>query len=485
MEYRSTILIVDDSEAGRIVLDQLLSDSGYDLEFAENGFEALEKLEKQVPDLVLLDVMMPGMNGFEVCKKIRENDKLKELPVLMVSMLDDQESRLQGIESGADDFINKPFNLAELEMRIKTITRLNRYRKIIAERKKLDWVIDNTLNAMLVVDKNNNILFLNKKARNYLDIREESDVSNLNFFDLVDLKFNKEPHDKWEKFESFDEANFPDLYLVLPETDTNSAQWLQFLFYKSPAGVSEQRLIVLTDVTKQIQESRIERTFHGLILHKLRTPMNSLSGVFELIGNFGDEMSREEIIELINNARTSFNRLNSQIESIVNYVTNPTTAKSYGEIFDFESLPDMLEQIAKEHSLQPVDILGLQGVMDYSFTLSSSAFRWITNELALNAKKFHPEHNPKCYLQLSKTEDSIVIVFGDDGINLSPEQLENAWRPYYQGEKYFTGETPGVGIGLSTIASYIWEAGGTFSLYNRKDSKGVEIELILPIKILT
>ncbi len=136
MEYQSTILIVDDSEAGRIVLDQLLSLSGYKLEFAENGLEALAKLEENVPDLVLLDVMMPGMNGFEVCQKIRENENLKELPVLMVSMLDDQESRMQGIQSGADDFINKPFNLAELELRIKTITRLNRYRKIIAERQK-------------------------------------------------------------------------------------------------------------------------------------------------------------------------------------------------------------------------------------------------------------------------------------------------------------------------------------------------------------
>ncbi len=485
MEYKSTILIVDDSEAGRIVLDQLLASSDYNLEFAENGFEALEKIEKNVPDLVLLDVMMPGMNGFEVCKRIRENEKLKELPVLMVSMLDDQESRLQGIESGADDFINKPFNLAELELRIKTITRLNRYRKIIAERQKLDWVLDNTLNAMLVVDKNNNIKFLNKKAKTYLDIHDDTIEDNLNFFELIKNKYNMEPQDEWLRLEDFDENNFPTLFLVLPETETNSAQWLQFLMYKSPAGVNNQKLIVLTDVTKQIQETRIERTFHGLILHKLRTPMNSLTGVFELIGNFGEEMSKEEIIELMDNARTSFNRLNSQVESIVNYVTNPSTAKNYGEIFDFENLPDFIGQVEKEHGLQKVDIYGLEDVVDFSFTLSNSAFKWIIVELALNAKKFHPSHNPKCYIRLSKNEESLSVKFGDDGLHLAPDQIENVWKPYYQGEKYFTGETPGVGIGLSTIASYIWEAGGTFELYNRKDSKGVEIELVLPLKILS
>ncbi len=484
MEYTSTILIVDDSEAGRIVLDQLLSDSGYNLEFAENGFDALERLETHVPDLVLLDVMMPGMNGFEVCKKIREDERLKELPVLMVSMLDDMESRLRGIESGADDFINKPFNLAELELRIKTITRLNRYRKIIAERQKLDWVIDNTLNAMLVVDNDNNILFLNKKAKTYLDIHEDTTGQNLNFFDLIKNIYNQEPQEEWAKLENCTGNNCPTLFLVLPETETNSAQWLQFLMYRSPEGVTNQKLIVLTDVTKQIQETRIERTFHGLILHKLRTPMNSLTGVFELIGNFGDDMSKEEIIELMNNARTSFNRLNSQVESIVNYVTNPTTAKNYGEIFDFDHLPGFIELVEKENELQKVDIFGLEDVIGLSFTLSNSAFKWVIIELALNAKKFHPGNNPKCYIKLSKTDNHIVIKFGDDGIHLSPDQIENVWKPYYQGEKYFTGETPGVGIGLSTIASYIWEAGGTFSLYNRKETSGVEVELKLPIKVL-
>jgi K+-sensing histidine kinase KdpD len=255
--------------------------------------------------------------------------------------------------------------------------------------------------------------------------------------------------------------------------------------YKSPEGVSDQRLIILTDVTKQIQESRIERTFHGLILHKLRTPMNSLTGVFELIGNFGDDMSKEEIIELMTNARTSFNRLNSQVESIVSYVTNPTTAKNYGEIFDFDNFNDFIEIIEKEHNLQKVEIFGLEDVAEYSFTLSDSAFRWILVELALNAKKFHPTNDPKCYVRLSREENQIVFKFGDDGLHLSPEQIENVWKPYYQGEKYFTGETPGVGIGLSTIASYIWEAGGTFALYNRKDCKGVEVKLTLPLKVLS
>jgi nitrogen fixation/metabolism regulation signal transduction histidine kinase len=71
----------------------------------------------------------------------------------------------------------------------------------------------------------------------------------------------------------------------------------------------------------------------------------------------------------------------------------------------------------------------------------------------------------------------------DDGLTLSPEQLTRVWTPYYQGEKYFTGEAAGMGLGLPTVASLIWEVGGTCRLYNRNDSPGVVVELAIPIDL--
>jgi putative two-component system response regulator len=137
MSHPSTILIVDDEPAGRLVLDGVLGEQGYALVFAEDGATALRQAVAHLPDLILLDVMMPGMDGFEVCRRLRADPALAEVPILMVTALDDQPSRMRGLEAGADDFISKPFHRAELRARIKTIVRLNRYRSLITERERL------------------------------------------------------------------------------------------------------------------------------------------------------------------------------------------------------------------------------------------------------------------------------------------------------------------------------------------------------------
>jgi len=128
------ILIVDDQLSAREVLKGTLMGQGYNLHFATNGQEALAKAEALTPDLILLDVMMPGMDGFEVCEHLRADSQLSEIPIIMITALDDQTSLLQGLEVGVDDFISKPFNQVELRARVQTITRLNRYRRLLVER---------------------------------------------------------------------------------------------------------------------------------------------------------------------------------------------------------------------------------------------------------------------------------------------------------------------------------------------------------------
>ena len=130
----STILIVDDEPSGRDLLKRLLSVEGYQLALASSGPEALTKAAELTPDLILLDVMMPDMDGFEVCRRLRSDPLLAEVPIIIVTALDDNEARLQGLRIGADDFVTKPFDQIELQARVRTITRLNRYRRLLSER---------------------------------------------------------------------------------------------------------------------------------------------------------------------------------------------------------------------------------------------------------------------------------------------------------------------------------------------------------------
>jgi PAS domain S-box-containing protein len=133
-EHISTILIVDDDRAGRKMLEGLLRSPDYQIIFAASGQEALDQARANMPDLLLLDVMMAGMDGFEVCRRLRDDALLADVPIIMVTALDDQESRIHGLESGADDFVTKPVDRTELRARVRTVTRLNRYRRLLSER---------------------------------------------------------------------------------------------------------------------------------------------------------------------------------------------------------------------------------------------------------------------------------------------------------------------------------------------------------------
>jgi putative two-component system response regulator len=133
----SMVLIVDDEYAGRETLQSVLEGEGYELEMAENGAQAIEKAKKLLPDVILLDVMMPGMTGFEVCQRIRNDPQIAEIPIIILTALDDRESLLNALKAGADDFISKPFDRYELRARLLGITRLNRYQKLLQERTKL------------------------------------------------------------------------------------------------------------------------------------------------------------------------------------------------------------------------------------------------------------------------------------------------------------------------------------------------------------
>lgn len=143
----STILIVDDDPTARETLVAMLDSENYDLRLAKDGIQALQLLEQFQPDLILLDVMMPGMDGFEVCRRIRSTPPLAEVPIIILTALDDRASLLKGIEAGADDFLSKPVDRRELTARVRTITRLNRYRTLMEQRENIRQMAERVVSA--------------------------------------------------------------------------------------------------------------------------------------------------------------------------------------------------------------------------------------------------------------------------------------------------------------------------------------------------
>ncbi len=128
------ILIADDNQQNRELVEACLSDEDYIIEMAEDGRSTLEKVEQFHPDLILLDIMMPKMSGFEVCQLLKNNSSTQDIPVLMVTALRENADIEKAVDAGADDFLSKPVNRLELKTRVRSLLRV---RHLTNERDRL------------------------------------------------------------------------------------------------------------------------------------------------------------------------------------------------------------------------------------------------------------------------------------------------------------------------------------------------------------
>ena len=132
----STILVADDDQPNVRLVESILKSNGYAVLRAYDGDEALRKVAEERPDLLLLDVMMPNLSGFEVCRRLREHHETRLLPVIMITALNALEDKVQGLDLGADDFLSKPINRTELLAKVRSILRVRALQEEVERQKK-------------------------------------------------------------------------------------------------------------------------------------------------------------------------------------------------------------------------------------------------------------------------------------------------------------------------------------------------------------
>jgi len=482
LNRKTTILIIEDDPISSKLLESTLKKENYLIFTAQKGQDGLSIAKEVIPDIILLDIMLPDINGFEVCRKLRVDNKLENVAIIIITSLHDKESHREGIEVGADDFLTKPFDNEELKLRVKAIAKLNRFRKIIAERKKFEWVVERSDNGYVIVDKNDKIVYLNSQAKLFLNLpQNHNEVIEKKFKDIVLEQYNLEPKEFWGDWLNC-KSEGVSLYFVRPESQFIGALWLEIEIFSIPEYEKCEKIIRMKDVTNQKYSQARMRSFQSMIYHKLRTPMTSVLGGMEIISQYDKiDLSQSEFKEFFDEVSNGLRRLYDTIEDIFAH-QEAMSLNSYEDRFDLSNIIKLINNIVEILNIKPVEYSN-QIKKNIALPISERALEYILYELFENSKKFHPKNDPEISIEMKvSNSDEFILLVTDNGKHIPPENINKVWAPYYQIEKIFTGNIPGIGLGLSSVATIVWSAGGKCSIYNRKERPGVVVEIILPIK---
>ncbi len=315
MKYKPVILVVDDQFQNIELLEAYLAPQGYEIVKAASGQEALGKLSGNQIDLVLLDVMMPGMSGIEVLQKLRADEKTKMIPVVMVTVLKETEDKLKALEAGCDDFISKPFDRIELLARVKSILKISYYLKQLDEKEKFKAVVDKISDGIAICSPDYLIKDSNAAILKYLNI---TDPANVNFVETLftnySVSISKEALiDLTIAHKAFD--------IVRQKSETLEALYLEanLDLIKNSAGELLSIVFILRDVTTTREEEFLKQDTLTILSHKLRTPLGVINGNISLLQDGLYGLLNEEQRKVIDSVSKQSSLLVSIVEELLGF----------------------------------------------------------------------------------------------------------------------------------------------------------------------
>ena len=486
MPVPSKILIVDDEINAVRMLRGVLSPDGYNVLTAHSGAEALAVAMRETPDVVLLDVMMPDMDGYEVCAKLRADLRLANVPILLLTALDDQESRIHGLEAGADDFISKPFDSFELRARLRTITRLNRFRQLYEERARLEAAIAYAPYGVVLAELDGRIL-----QRNAAFVRllapTSTEIDNFNSYLPAETAL------KLQQSIAFDPITLTPLETSLNGA-LNPATVVEISFALVPWEGRRIVHFVIRDLTeaKQFNEARqiaeaanqAKSEFLASMSHELRTPLNVILGMAEIL--------RKETLGELNR---------DQLESVCSVEESGLYLLSLiNDILDLSKIEaGMLQLDIQEAAVRDVVESSLRFVREAAhrkkITLESNyhqeilylhvdarRLKQILVNLLANSVKFTPESG-HIIIEVSQPIDRHQISFSvqDNGIGIDEKDLPKLFKSFQQIDSALNRKYAGTGLGLSLVKRMTEMHGGTVAVAS-KPGQGARFTITLPLQ---
>lgn len=315
------ILIVDDDESNLLLMEYLLGKEKYETITASNAEIALNLIHEKHIDIILSDVMMPGMDGFELTREIRKDPKTRLIPIVLLTGFEEAQFRIQGIEAGCDDFItkpsldfvNKPYYKEEVLTRIKMLLQMNFYRLQINEKEKFELLLNGIGDGYILLDKNNRIEKSNIKAREWLLLT--ADTENISFKEQVDKYF--ELDDEENVYDTMPYYNLS-FEMERPKTSQYSHLILECRSFPFRENFELTNLLILVhDITDQKKETRIKKDFLGSITHQITQQLTGIQKAIDIHQN----QKKEELDLLIF-------EMNLRIKQLIKYTNTMDNASA-------------------------------------------------------------------------------------------------------------------------------------------------------------
>jgi two-component system sensor histidine kinase/response regulator len=482
--HPARVLIVDDERRNRQLLEVMLAPVGYVVQTAASGEEALAIVAQQPPDLVLVDVMMAGMNGYDVTAAIKANPATKNIPVIIITALDDPDARMLGLNSGAEDFLSKPVDRAELCVRVKNLLRLkaygdyyDKYSRVLERRERmLTTTLSSISDFAYVFDRDGRFLYVNQPLLDLWGITLEEAVGK-NFFDLkypdaLAALLLRQVQEVVERGTH-----------VTGETPYTSAAGVhaEYEYIFSPvfeaSGAVESVVGITRDITERNHAAEVLRMakataeaanqakseFLANMSHEIRTPMNGVIGMTDLV--LDTELTAEQR-ENLGIVKSSADALLTVINDILDF-SRIEAGKLKLDPIDFnlrDAIGDTANAVAwKAHQKELELIVDVSAAVPPIVRGDPGRLRQVLINLLGNAIKFTSQGEVVLGVTAETVTPSDVVLhfaISDTGVGIPLDRQKSVFEAFTQADSSTTRAYGGTGLGLTISAQLVQLMGG-------------------------
>ncbi len=495
---KDLILVVDDQPNNLKVIASILQDD-YVLSFANNGLNALKMLEKKMPDLILLDVMMPDMDGYEVCRRILSDPKSKHIPVIFLSAKTNIDDIVKGFQSGAVDYITKPFNSLEVKVRVKNHLNLHHAldQKAAAEHKLkenqrlLQSVLQSQKEMICRFNTESIISFVNTSFADFFG-KSEKELIGQNWIELFPMiKHGELRQLLWDLLENPDDTITYQQKVFTREGIKRWHEWKGYAVCDGEKHVSEFQFIGY-DITDMVERQELEKevelarntlkfkqNFLASMSHEIRTPLTGIIGISEMLQNTRLDYTQKDYM---NTLQMSADNLREIIDQVLDYsrIESGNVQLNIG-MFSLEELMTHAQKFFNGICRKPLEFYSeIDPELPYLLLFDHKRLMQVMNNLITNSVKFTEQGSVSVKISkdnrgvVPQNEIHILVEVVDTGIGIREEKQKNIFSPFSQVQKIDTEEYSGIGLGLSICKEIVEMHGGNMGVKS-KTGKGTTV----------